>query len=113
MPEVILTILGAVLVYLFGRWQGEHQLLYQRRAEVMGELFGRFEDVDQKFHSLFQRYDIGGEPDKPEKAKLAAESSTCTDTTGVTPSGSPYGPAISSATFWLGTETLLTSSPQR
>jgi hypothetical protein len=74
MPEVIFTILGAVLVYLFGRWQGEHQLLYQRRAEVMGELFGRFEDVDQKFYSLFQRYDAGGEPDKPEKAKLAAES---------------------------------------
>jgi hypothetical protein len=74
MPEVVLTILGAVLVYLFGRWQGEHQLLYQRRAEVMGELFNRFEDVDQKFYSLFHWYDAGGEPDKPEKAKLAARS---------------------------------------
>jgi hypothetical protein len=74
MPEVILTILGAVLVYLFGRWQGEHQLLYQRRAEVMGELFNRFEDVDQQFYSLFHWYDAGGEPGKPQKAKLAAKS---------------------------------------
>src|SRR5215203_6176985 len=74
MPEVILTILGAVLVYLFGRWQGEHQLLYQRRAEVIDKLFDRFEDVDQKFYTLFNRYDAGGEPDKPQKARLAAES---------------------------------------
>ena len=74
MLEVILTILGAVLVYLFGRWQGEHQLLYQRRAEVIDELFDRFEDVDQQFYSLFHWYDAGGEPDKPEKAKLAAKS---------------------------------------
>jgi hypothetical protein len=74
MLEVVLTILGAVLVYLFGRWQGEHQLLYQHRAEVIDELFDRFEDVDQKFHTLFKRYDVGGEPDKPQKARLAAES---------------------------------------
>jgi hypothetical protein len=72
--EVIFTILGAVLVYLFGRWQGEHQLLYERRAEVIDELFNRFEDVDQQFYSLFHWYDAGGEPDKPEKAKLAAKS---------------------------------------
>jgi hypothetical protein len=74
MPEIILTILGAVLVYLFGRWQGEHQLLYQRRVEVMAELFDRFEDVDQRFYSLFHWYDAGGEPAKLEKAKLAAKS---------------------------------------
>jgi|SRR5215211_2861122 len=74
MPEVVLTILGAVLVYLFGRWQGEHQLLYQRRVEVIAELFDRFEEVDQQFYSLFHWYDVGGEPDKLEKAKLAAKS---------------------------------------
>jgi hypothetical protein len=75
MPEAILTIsLGAFLAYLFGRWQGEHQLLYQRRAEVIEKLFDRFEDVDQQFYSLFHWYDAGGEPDKPEKAKLAAKS---------------------------------------
>jgi hypothetical protein len=74
MPEAILTIsLGAFLAYLFGRWQGEHQLLYQRRAEVIEKLFDRFEDVDQQFYSLFHWYDARGEPDKPEKAKLAAK----------------------------------------
>jgi len=66
MPEAILAIsLGVFLAYLFGRWQGEHQLLYQRRAEVIEKLFDRFEDVDQQFYSLFHWYDAGGEPDKP------------------------------------------------
>src|SRR5829696_3697760 len=70
MPEVVLTILGAVLVYLFGRWQGEHQLLYQRRVEVIDELFDRFEDVYQEFLVLFDP--VGG--GSPEGAKRAAES---------------------------------------
>lgn len=69
-PEVILTVLGAFLVYLFGRWQGQHQLLYQRRVEVIDGLFNRFEDVDQKFYSLF--HPVGG--GSPEEAKQAAES---------------------------------------
>jgi hypothetical protein len=70
MPEVVLTILGAVLVYLFGRWQGEHQLLYQRRAVAIEELFDRFEEVDRRFSALFAP--LGG--GDPEKAKQAAES---------------------------------------
>jgi hypothetical protein len=74
MIEVIVTALGAFLVYLFGRWQAEHERLYERRAQVIAELFSRFEDVDQKFYSLFHWYDAGGEPDKPQKARLAAES---------------------------------------
>ena len=74
MTEVVVTVLGAVLVYLFGRWQAEHERLYERRAQVIADLFGRFEDVDQKFYSLFHWYDPGGDPDKPEKARLAAAS---------------------------------------
>jgi hypothetical protein len=70
MPEALLIVLGAFLVYLFGRWQGEHQLLYQRRVEIIGKLFDHFEDVDQKFHSLFHPYGGG----QPEEAKQAAES---------------------------------------
>src|SRR5215216_3959760 len=70
MPEVVLTILGAVLVYLFGRWQGEHELLYQRRAVAIEELFDRFEEVDRRFSALFAP--LGG--GDPEKAKQAAES---------------------------------------
>jgi hypothetical protein len=69
MSETILTTLGAILVYLFGRWQGEHQLLYQRRAEVIDELFDRFEDVDQQFATLFNP--LGG--GDPEDAKQAAK----------------------------------------
>jgi hypothetical protein len=30
--------------------------------------------VDQRFYSLFHWIDLGGEPDKPEKARLAAQS---------------------------------------
>jgi hypothetical protein len=69
MSEVILTILGAVLVYLFGRWQGEHQLLYQRRVQVIAELFDRFEDVERTFSALMAP--LGG--GDPEKGRQAAE----------------------------------------
>lgn len=74
MPEVVLTLLAAFLAYLFGRWQGEHQLLYERRVRTIDELLDRFEDVDQRFYSLFHWYDAAGDPDKPEKARLAAAS---------------------------------------
>jgi hypothetical protein len=70
MTELIVTVVGAILVYLFGRWQGEHQLLYQRRVEVIDKLFDHLEDVDQKFYSLFHPYGGG----QPEEAKRAAES---------------------------------------
>jgi hypothetical protein len=70
MPELIPPIFGDVLVYLFGRWQGEHQLLYQRRAVAIEELFDRFEEVDRRFSALFAP--LGG--GDPEKAKQAAES---------------------------------------
>jgi len=73
MTQIIITALGAALFYLFGRWQGEHQLLYQRRVQVIDELFGRFEDVDQEFYSLFHWYDAGGELDKPEKVQRTIE----------------------------------------
>jgi hypothetical protein len=66
--------LGAVLAYMFGRWQAEHQRLYEERARVIADLFSRFEDVDQKFDSLFHWIDLAGEPDKREKASLAAQS---------------------------------------
>jgi hypothetical protein len=68
--EVILVLLGAFLAYLFGRWQGEHQLLYQRRLEVIDELFDRFEDVDQRFSALFHPVGDGN----PEEAQQAAKS---------------------------------------
>jgi hypothetical protein len=70
MPEGILAILlglGAFLAYLFGRWQGEHQLLYQQRLEVIDELFGRFEDVYQQFSALFAPFG-GGDPQDAQRA---------------------------------------------
>jgi len=72
--EVVVTVVGAVLLFLFGRWQAEHERLYERRAEVIARLFECVEDLDQKCFSLFHWLDSGGEPDKPQKAKLAADS---------------------------------------
>jgi hypothetical protein len=72
--DVLLLILGAVLAYMFGRWQAEHERLYEQRARVIADLFSRFEDVDQRFYSLFNWIDLAGEPDKQEKARLAAQS---------------------------------------
>jgi hypothetical protein len=70
MPELITVALGAILAYIFGRWQGEHQLLYQRRAKVIDKLFEQLEDVEQNFAALVHR--LGG--GSPEGAKQAAES---------------------------------------
>ncbi|MBA3426242.1 MAG: hypothetical protein H0U04_17280 [Rubrobacter sp.] len=70
MLEGILILLGAFLAYLFGRWQGEHQLLYERRVAVIDELFNRFEDVDRQFSALFAP--LGG--GNPEAANQAGES---------------------------------------
>jgi hypothetical protein len=70
MPELIVTVVGAILVYLFGRWQGEHQLLYQRRVEVIEKLFDQLEDVNQDFYTLFHFYGGG----QREQAERAAES---------------------------------------
>jgi len=70
LTEGILILLGAVLAYLFGRWQGEHQLLYERRVGVIEELSKRFEAMDREFSALFAP--LGG--GDPEKAKQAAES---------------------------------------
>jgi hypothetical protein len=70
MPDSIPTIIGAVLVYLVGRWQGELQLLYEHRAVAIEELFDRFEEVDRRFSALFAP--LGG--GDPEKAKQVAES---------------------------------------
>jgi hypothetical protein len=67
MTEVVVTVVGAILVYLFGRWQGEHQLLYQRRVEVLEKLFDQLEDVDQDFYALFHWYG-GGQPEQAERA---------------------------------------------
>jgi len=68
--EILAILLGAFLAYLFGRWQGEHQLLYQRRADALEELFDRFEEVDRQFSALYAP--LGG--GDPEKAKQAADS---------------------------------------
>ena len=70
MLEVILVLLGAFLAYLFGRWQGEHQLLYERRVGVIEELSKRFEAMDRQFSALFAP--LGG--GDPAKAKEAADS---------------------------------------
>ncbi len=68
------TLLAVVLAYVFGRRQTEHERLYTRRAEVIAALFERFEDMDQRLHSLVSVFDEAGGPDKKEKARLAAES---------------------------------------
>jgi len=67
-------IVTVVLGYLLGRRKTVHDRLYEERAKVVASLFERFETVDQRFFSLVHPYDSGGEPDKKEKAKLAAES---------------------------------------
>ena len=54
----------------FGRWQAEHERLYERRAQVIAELFSRFEDVDQAFRVFFDP--VGG--GDLEKARQAATS---------------------------------------
>jgi hypothetical protein len=68
------TLLAVVLAYFFGRRQTEHERLYTRRAEVIAALFERFETVDQRIFALVSPFDLAGEPDKAEKAKLAGES---------------------------------------
>ena len=69
-----LLVLGAVLAYMFGKRQAEHERLYELRAWVIADLFSRFEDVDQRFYSLFHGVDLAGEHDKQEKARLVAQS---------------------------------------
>lgn len=39
------AVLVAILAYVFGRRQTEHERLYTRRAEVVAELFKRYEDL--------------------------------------------------------------------
>jgi hypothetical protein len=67
------TLLAVVLAYYFGRRQTIYERLYTRRAEVVAELFERFEEVDQQIFSLIRPFEAGGEPSKREKAKLASE----------------------------------------
>jgi hypothetical protein len=62
------------LAYVFGRRQTEHERLYTRRAEVIAELFERYEDLDVRVYELLHPVDFAGEPDKREKAKLATET---------------------------------------
>ena len=40
------TVLAVILGYDFGRRQTEHERLYTRRAEVVAELFKRYEDLE-------------------------------------------------------------------
>jgi hypothetical protein len=68
------TVLVAILAYVFGRRQTEHERLYTRRAEVIAELFKRFKDVDERVYELLHPIGFAGEPDKSTKAKLATEA---------------------------------------
>lgn len=74
MSAIVGAVLLASVTYLFGRWQEEHKRLYEERARVIALLFERFETLDQRLSSLINIMDMSGEPDKEEKAKLAAES---------------------------------------
>ena len=94
--QAIITLLGAVLVYLFGRWQGEHQLLYQERVNVIKELFARFEEVERRFSALFAP--LGGVIEMT-RSRLQRALTLCRHTTGGTASGSLYASAGRSATF--------------
>lgn len=67
------TLLAVVLAYYFGRRQTIYERLYTQRAEVIAELFKRFEEVDQRIFSLIRPFQGSGEPTKKEKAKLASD----------------------------------------
>ena len=66
--------IAAVLGVWFGRRKTVHDRLYEERAKVVAALFERYETVDQRFASLVHPMDLSGEPDKNEKAVLAAKS---------------------------------------
>jgi hypothetical protein len=67
------TLLAVLLAYFFGRRQTIYERLYTERAEIIAELFKRFEDVDQLIFSLIKPYEMGSEPSKKEKANLATQ----------------------------------------
>ena len=70
----VAAVLVAILAYVFGRRQTEHERLYTRRAEVIAKLFERFKDVDARVYELLHPMGFAGEPDRSTKAKLAAEA---------------------------------------
>lgn len=70
----VATVITVVLAYFFGRRQAEHERLYEERARAIAGLFERYTEVDMRFYSLVHPFDAAGEPDKKEKARLAAES---------------------------------------
>ena len=51
LPSVVALVV-VVLSYFFGRRQAEHERLYERRAEVIVGMYERYEDLDQRLHSL-------------------------------------------------------------
>ena len=71
---LFVAVVTVFLSYLAGRRKTVHDRLYEERAKVVASLFKHFQDVKQRFASLVSPIDYGGEPDKDEKAKLAAES---------------------------------------
>ena len=68
------TVLAVVLAYFLGKRQTINERLYTQRAEVIAELFKRFEDLDQRVSSLVSPFGTTEDPGKREEAKLVVES---------------------------------------
>jgi hypothetical protein len=74
LESLLVAVLTLVVGYFVGLRQAEQQRIIEERARVISALFERYADVHERVASLVQVYDYGGEPDKKEKFRLAAES---------------------------------------